>query len=275
MDCRACHASGSGAAAKPAAGWVYDCDSDRDYKLNILRLHDDRQASDPAYVNALALAGYDAAGLYATAATDGTSVLCARCHASNALPGTGYAGLKPLTEALHGYHATVTDPSTGLILDAATDRAACYRCHPGSETRCLRGAMGSAVAPDGSLAIQCQDCHGTMSAVGASGPTGMAGGASLPELPHGHGHEQQRADPLHQRVRYERPAPHRGKPDFRDEPRHPGARASRSTDSRRATETCSARHATARPTPSTRAPTATTISRALTFRVTSGLSSNA
>jgi hypothetical protein len=61
---------------------------------------------------------------------------------------------------------------TGLILDAATDRAACYRCHPGSETRCLRGAMGSAVAPDGSLAIQCQDCHGTMSAVGASARQG-------------------------------------------------------------------------------------------------------
>ena len=172
MDCRACHASGSVVAAKPAAGWVNDCDSDRDYKLNILRLHDDRQASDPDYASALALAGYDAAGLYATAAADGTSVLCARCHASNALPGTGYAGLKPLTEALHAYHASVTDPSTGQILDAATNRAACYRCHPGSETRCLRGAMGNAVAQDGSLAIQCQDCHGTMSAVGASARQG-------------------------------------------------------------------------------------------------------
>ena len=97
----------------PLAGWVNDCDSDRDYKLNILRLHDDRQAGDPAYASALALAGYDAAGLYATAATDGTSVLCARCHASNALPGNRHAGLKPLTEALHAYHATVTDPATG------------------------------------------------------------------------------------------------------------------------------------------------------------------
>ena len=27
MDCRACHASGSGAAAQPAAGWVNDRDS--------------------------------------------------------------------------------------------------------------------------------------------------------------------------------------------------------------------------------------------------------
>jgi len=172
MDCRACHASGSGQAARPAGGWVNDCDADRDYKLNILRLHDERQTADPAYAGALALAGYDAAGLYATAAVDGTSVLCARCHASNALPGTGQAGIKPLTEALHGYHAAVTDPLTGQTLDASTNRAACYRCHPGSETRCLRGPMGNAVSADGSLAIQCQECHGTMSRVGAGGRQG-------------------------------------------------------------------------------------------------------
>jgi hypothetical protein len=172
MDCRACHGSGTVAAAKPAAGWVFDCDADRDYKLNILRLHDERQAGDAAYASALAAAGYDAAGLFATAATDATPVLCARCHASNALPGTGLGGIQPLTEALHGYHATVTDPVTGLTLDAAGNRSACYRCHPGSETRCLRGAMGSAVAADGSLAIQCQNCHGNMSRVGSSARQG-------------------------------------------------------------------------------------------------------
>jgi hypothetical protein len=171
MDCRACHGSGTVEAAKPAAGWVFDCDADRDYKLNILRVHDDRQASDPVYTGALASAGYDAAGLFATA-TGGTSVLCARCHASNALPGTGLAGIAPLTQALHGYHATVTDPATGLTLDAADNRSACYRCHPGSETRCLRGAMGNAVAPDGSLAMQCQNCHGSMSRVGSGARQG-------------------------------------------------------------------------------------------------------
>ena len=171
MDCRACHASGSGAAARPAAGWVNDCDSDRDYKLNILRLHDERQASDPDFQNALALKGYDPSGLYATA-TGGTAILCAGCHASNALPGTGVAGIQPLTEVQHGYHAHVTDPITGDTLDATTNRSACYRCHPGSETRCLRGAMGSSVAADGSLAIQCQDCHGPMSMVGAAARQG-------------------------------------------------------------------------------------------------------
>jgi hypothetical protein len=168
MDCRSCHASGTVAAARPAAGWVNDCSTDRDYKLNILRLHDDRQAADPAYVSALAAAGYDALGLYATAATDGISVLCARCHASNALPGSGQPDIEPLTQAVHAHHASVVDPVTNLTLDSSANRSACYRCHPGSETRCLRGVMGNAVASDGTLAIQCQGCHGNMSRVGSN-----------------------------------------------------------------------------------------------------------
>ena len=39
-------------------------------------------------------------------------------------------------------------------------------------TKCLRGAMGAAVAADGSMLMQCQSCHGGMSAVGAAGRTG-------------------------------------------------------------------------------------------------------
>ncbi len=166
MDCRTCHASGSDAAAPPAEGWVEACQHDPDYKFNILRLHDDKQGGTPAYVNALAAAGYNPAGLYATA-TAGTPVLCARCHGSNALPGTGQSGIPPLTQSIHGYHAGVVDPITGQTLDATTNRSACYRCHPGSETRCLRGVMGNSVAADGTLAIQCQSCHGIMSAVGS------------------------------------------------------------------------------------------------------------
>jgi hypothetical protein len=69
---------------------------------------------------------------------------------------------------MHAGHAQVIDPATGMSLDASANRTACYTCHPGSETRCLRGAMGNAVASDGSLAMQCQSCHGTMSAVGAA-----------------------------------------------------------------------------------------------------------
>ena len=166
MDCSACHGSGSGAAAMPSAGWVFERNEIRDYRLNILRLHDDRQLSDPTYVAALATAGYSAKGLEDTVRSMKTPILCARCHASNALPGTGIPGISQLTSAEHGFHGHVLDPETNLSLDDSTNRAACYRCHPGSTTRCLRGVMGSSVASDGSLAMQCQNCHGNMSKVG-------------------------------------------------------------------------------------------------------------
>jgi hypothetical protein len=165
MDCSACHASTSGPAARPASGWVNDQNPERDYRLNILRLHDEKAAANPSYAPMLSSLGYDPAGLYATSAV--RPVLCATCHASNALGTAGVVGVLSLTAATHGLHAQVTDPGTGLLLDNSNNRATCYRCHPGSTTRCLRGAMGRAVAADGTLAIQCQDCHGSMSAVGA------------------------------------------------------------------------------------------------------------
>lgn len=166
MDCKACHASGSGSAARPAAGWIGDPDPERDYRLNILLLHDEKTASNASYPAMLSSFGYDPAGLYATVAA--RPVLCAACHASNALGTAGVAGVLPLTAATHGLHAQVADPTTGLLLDNSNNRATCYRCHPGATTRCLRGAMGRAVAADGTLAIQCQSCHGSMSAVGAA-----------------------------------------------------------------------------------------------------------
>ncbi|MGE5360535.1 MAG: Ig-like domain-containing protein [Bacteroidales bacterium] len=188
MDCRACHASGSGLAARPSAGWVVnEPDPQREYRLNILRLHDERQFGTAdatklaTYKTALQAKGYSSAGLYATATGTGTAavpaaparaILCANCHLSEALKGSGYAGIPPLTAAIHSQHSAVVDPTNGLALDSTANRSACYRCHPGSETRCLRGTMGNAVASDGSMAIQCQNCHGKMSAVGAPTRTG-------------------------------------------------------------------------------------------------------
>ncbi len=171
MNCRACHSSGSGPAARPSAGWVNDTNPERDYRLNILRVHDDRQAGNPTFAAALAARGYNAAGLYPTA-TGGKAILCATCHLSEALPGTGYQGIPPLTASIHSLHANVIDPANGLALESSTNRSACYNCHPGSQTRCLRGVMGNAVAADGTMAIQCQNCHGPMSAVGSSARTG-------------------------------------------------------------------------------------------------------
>jgi len=66
----------------------------------------------------------------------------------------------------------VMDPVLNMSLDDSDNREACYRCHPGSATRCLRGAMGGAIAADGSLEMQCQSCHGNMSQVGSNARVG-------------------------------------------------------------------------------------------------------
>ena len=174
MDCRACHASGTQAAAQPVAGWIWDGLPERDYRLNILRLHDERQFAQHAvtYAGALATNNYNPAGLYRRVADEGKPVLCALCHASEALGTSGYPGVPPLTTSVHSFHSSVMDPASNSPLNSSANRAACYRCHPGSTTRCLRGAMGSAIAPDGSMEMQCQSCHGNMSAVGSSSRVG-------------------------------------------------------------------------------------------------------
>lgn len=173
MSCANCHASNStSTAARPAASWVNDASlPERDWKRNILRLHDEKQAANSAFKNALAAKGYDSRGLLTTS-DGGKPILCASCHASNALPGTGATGIKPLTQAIHGHHAMVKDPTSGTVLDSITNRSSCYQCHPGSETKCLRGVMGNAVDANGKPSIDCQSCHGTMSKVGRSGRVG-------------------------------------------------------------------------------------------------------
>jgi hypothetical protein len=174
MDCRACHASGSQAAAQPAAGWVWDGLPERDFRLNILRLHDERSFASQAtlYSAALAARGFNPAGLYRGVLADGKPVLCAACHASEALGAPSYGSIRPLTASIHAFHAGVVDPDLRITLDNSDHRAACYRCHPGSTTRCLRGAMGRAVALDGSMEMQCQSCHGSMSQVGSTNRVG-------------------------------------------------------------------------------------------------------
>ena len=174
MDCRTCHGANTVAAATPTSGWITDpTNPGREYRLNILQLHDDRQFANYSglYNDALAAKGLNPAGLYATV-TAGRPILCASCHSSEALGTPSFSSARgsvpPLTTSMHSKHAGVMDPEYNITLDSAANRDACYRCHPGSATRCLRGAMGSAVAVDGTMAMQCQSCHGTMSQVGAS-----------------------------------------------------------------------------------------------------------
>lgn len=173
MTCQACHASRQTgttaqlAARPPVSGWAFDTDPQKDWKKNVLRIHDDKQQGNAAFLQALATKGYNSAGLAATAAA-GKPVLCAACHASNALPGTGIAGISPLTSAQHRSHGQVVDPAQNLKLDDITNRSSCYMCHPGSVTKCLRGTMGNTVDSAGNAVMGCQSCHGLMRDVGSS-----------------------------------------------------------------------------------------------------------
>lgn len=176
MTCKGCHTSistGSAAqmAAKPKAGWVFDATPEKDWKRNVLRLHDEKHLGTAAYTSAIAAKQYDTRGLAATADA-GRPILCAACHASNALPGTGVTGVSALTAALHTKHAPVVDPVQNLPLDAVANRTACYQCHPGSDTKCLRGAMSNVVDANGTEAVSCQSCHGKMTDVGKPGRVG-------------------------------------------------------------------------------------------------------
>ncbi len=171
MTCTACHASTSGPAAKPRTGWVNDPDPEKDFRRNILKRHDDKHIKQRTYRNALATMGYLSTGLLPTADA-GTPILCAGCHGSNALPGTGVTGISALTTAMHKKHALVKDPVTKLPLDSINNRTACYQCHPGSETKCLRGAMGDAKDSSGNFSMNCQSCHSTMANVGSTTRTG-------------------------------------------------------------------------------------------------------
>jgi hypothetical protein len=167
MDCAKCHASTvTSTDAKPIAGWENSVDVLKDYKLNILKLHDEKHPINTSDLSAIRAKGYAYnASLYETAKA-GTPILCASCHKSNALKTTGIGNARSLTSSLHLKHASVIDPSSGLALSNTLNRSSCYSCHPGAATECLRGAMGSAKDTSGNQTMQCQSCHGTMHDVG-------------------------------------------------------------------------------------------------------------
>lgn len=102
-------------------------------------------------------------------------VLCASCHYSPALDlaGSGPSRTQSLyptmSRAMHDFHASkvgaYTDAAVGsgagfVSTPPLPTQQACYTCHPGAKTQCLRGAMVSA--------LDCQNCHGKMAAVGGA-----------------------------------------------------------------------------------------------------------
>jgi hypothetical protein len=84
-----------------------------------------------------------------TFAVDGLPVLCADCHGSPALgqTGAGSSGMY-LSEVIHGFHSTTA--------------AACYDCHPGTET------LGNRSTAHTDAAGNCTECHGALSSVASS-----------------------------------------------------------------------------------------------------------
>lgn len=155
-SCQSCHATGKAAAPAGALPWSSDPDLEAQARKNVLILHDARTGTQLR-----------------------APVLCASCHYSSALDlaGTGptaqQAPHRTMSSVMHAFHA---DKMTGLV-DApvapggtapAPATQACYRCHPGANTQCLRGAM--------TTRVDCQNCHGNMAAVGGAAPL-LAGGS--------------------------------------------------------------------------------------------------
>lgn len=158
-DCAACHATGKIAAPTddaPQGGWSQEADLDKQARQNVLKLHDSNHPTD--------LAGSQ-------------PVLCAGCHDSAAL-GINKGNLS-MSRVMHDYHGRKFAQSADKLnlYDAAAPVAAlvsstnpngippaeqqtCYQCHPGKDTKCLRGAMTETVT--------CQNCHGGMEAVGGT-----------------------------------------------------------------------------------------------------------
>lgn len=175
INCNTCHASLTGSTtAKPAAGWVnLTAGSEEDWRLNVLRLHDEKN-SGPEYAALLTKKGYGNS-LESSAYSNGKPILCDTCHNSNALAVwgiNGESGVSSMTAAMHKRHANVSLPGSAQTLNTITTRASCYNCHPGKDTQCLRGAMGNPVNSTGNHLMECQSCHGSMSTVGNAARNG-------------------------------------------------------------------------------------------------------
>lgn len=89
--------------------------------------------------------------LHGTSLMTQRPVLCAACHASNALGLPGQQGVPNLSSAMHTAHS-------GRMGQVNLPEV-CYACHPGVRTQCQRDVHFT-------NNVTCTDCHGTMQTVG-------------------------------------------------------------------------------------------------------------
>lgn len=178
--CAGCH-DGSGAGTPDNRGIVWSAAPNDEVRVreNILILHDFNHA---AKIKTL---------LGKKPLMRSKPVLCASCHYSAALDlaGTGPSAIQAKTTttmsgAMHGFHADLMPPP---LVDSfplpgenppRPEDQSCYQCHPGKDTKCLRGAMTETVT--------CQSCHGDMAAVGG-GKIDLQGRHTALPLPVGGG----------------------------------------------------------------------------------------
>ncbi len=169
MNCSNCHVTGGLAANQATAtkyairtAWSTNANKGIQAKENILILHD----------------GAEHTNLNAS-----RPVLCASCHYSAALdlnkvgPQGNQVGKPYLSRAMHTRHGETVagglPDATHPAIVTGTTTSACYNCHPGTTTQCLRGAMATA-------GINCENCHGGMLAVGGYYPLKTTGKARQP-----------------------------------------------------------------------------------------------
>jgi hypothetical protein len=156
--CSDCHDRGGAAVQRSGITWSQASDQEIRTRENVLLLHDNMNK---------------------TTLMASKPVLCAKCHYSPALDlaGTGpqgdQVGKATMSSAMHAYHSNkmqgYTDDWIRLGGTPKPDTQACYTCHPGRNTKCLRGAMTETV--------NCQNCHGDMEAVG--GMSALKAGGSI------------------------------------------------------------------------------------------------
>ncbi len=105
---------------------------------------------------------------------NGKRYKCGDCHRDSALELAGKQGVLPLSQAMHGFHAS--------RMEASNISPACYSCHPGPETQCYRGYMSMAGIVCGSAA-----CHGDMETLAETQASGREGWLEEPDCAQCHG----------------------------------------------------------------------------------------
>jgi hypothetical protein len=140
LSCINCHADGGDATTR------YPITPTGRVETNILALHDHLNNGNPSVPKPLMAS---------------RPVLCADCHASNALGAQGASGVSSLSFAMHNHHNVNNAPDI-----TPNTTAGCYNCHPGARTQCLRDTMSQ------NYALNCTTCHGSMADVAST----IAGG---------------------------------------------------------------------------------------------------